>query len=108
MHILITGGCGYTGTLLTNNLVDIGHRVTVVDSQWFGNYLKPRKNLKVIKLDIREYDKFPLNDNINTVIHLANIANDPAVDLNPAFSWEVNLFGTYKYSKNFIVSISIF
>ena len=25
MHILITGGCGYTGTLLTNNLVDLGY-----------------------------------------------------------------------------------
>ena len=43
MRILITGGCGYTDTLLTNDLVDPGHKVTVVDTQWFGNYLIPKK-----------------------------------------------------------------
>ena len=44
MHILITGGCGYTGTLLTNDLISLGHNVTVVDIQWFGNYLMPRNS----------------------------------------------------------------
>ena len=44
MHILITGGCGYTGTLLTNDLLEKGHKVTVVDTQWFGNYLKKKKS----------------------------------------------------------------
>ena len=58
-HILITGGCGYIGTVLTNSLVDIGHQVTVVDTQWFGNYLKSKKNLNVIKLDIRNYEMIP-------------------------------------------------
>ena len=48
MHILITGGCGYTGTLLTNNLIDLGYEVTVVDTQWFGNYLIPKNNLKIV------------------------------------------------------------
>ena len=36
MHILITGGCGYTGTILTNDLISLGYKVTVVDVQWFG------------------------------------------------------------------------
>ena len=40
MHILITGGCGYIGTLLTNDLVNLGNKVTVIDTQWFGNYLE--------------------------------------------------------------------
>ena len=51
-NILITGGCGFTGTILTNDLLELGHKVTVVDIQWFGNYLRPRNNLKVIKLDL--------------------------------------------------------
>ena len=95
MHILITGGCGYTGTLLTNDLIDLGHKVTVIDTQWFGNYLLPRKNLKVIKLDIRNYEKIPL-EKIDTIVHLANIANDPSVELNPSLSWEVNVLATQK------------
>ena len=31
MHILITGGCGSTGTILTNDLINLGHKVTVID-----------------------------------------------------------------------------
>jgi len=93
MNILITGGCGYTGTLLTNDLIGCGHKVTVVDTQWFGNYLKPQNNLKVLKLDIRNIEDEPLKK-IDTVIHLANIANDPSVELNPELSWDVNVLAT--------------
>ena len=101
MHILITGGCGYTGTLLTNNLVDLGYKVTVVDTQWFGNYLIPKKNLKIVKLDIRDHDKIPLKE-VDTVVHLANIANDPSVELNSKLSWEVNVLATQKLIDNSI------
>ncbi len=99
MNILITGGCGYTGTVLTNDLIDLGHNIIVVDIQWFGNYLKPSKNLKVIKSDIRDYEKIPL-ENIDSVIHLASIANDPGVELNPKLSWEVNVLASQKLIEN--------
>ena len=113
MHILITGGCGYTGTLLTKDIVDLGHRVTVIDIQWFGNHLIPRKNLRVLKLDIRDHQKIPL-ERVNTVVHLANIANDPSVELNSKLSWEVNVLATQQISdlairagvKNFIYASS--
>ena len=95
MHILITGGCGFTGNLLTNDLINLGHKVTVVDTQWFGNFLKKKKNLRILKLDIRNYEKVPLK-NIDVVVHLANIANDPSVELNPTLSWEVNVLATQK------------
>ena len=101
MNILITGGCGYTGTLLTTDLINLGYKVTVVDTQWFGNYLLPNKNLKIIKTDIRNYNEVPLKD-IDTVIHLANIANDPSVELNPKISWEVNVLATQKLVENSI------
>ena len=100
-NILITGGCGFTGTVLTNSLVALGNKVTVVDTQWFGNYLKSRKNLKVIKLDIRNYKKVPLTE-IDTVVHLASIANDPSVELNSKLSWEVNVLATQKLIENSI------
>jgi len=98
MHILITGGCGFTGTLLTNDLINLGHQVTVIDTQWFGNFLLPRKKLKVIKLDIRNYKKIPLS-NVDVVVHLASIANDPSVELNPKLSWEVNVLATQKLAE---------
>ena len=100
-HILVTGGCGYTGTILTNNLIDLGNKVTVIDAQWFGNYLKPRKNLNVIKLDIRDHDKIPMMG-AETIVHLASIANDPSVELNSKLSWEVNVLATQKLIENAI------
>jgi len=90
MKLLITGGCGYKGTVLTQQLLDEGHEICVVDTQWFGNHLKPHPNLKVLKLDVRETDAIPLDD-VEAIIHLANIANDPGVELNPTLSWEVNV-----------------
>jgi len=101
MNILITGGCGYTGTLLTRDLIELGHNITVVDTQWFGNYLTPQKNLKILKLDVRDYSKIPL-EKIDTVIHLANIANDPSVELNSKLSWEVNVLATQRLIENSI------
>jgi len=90
MKILITGGCGYVGSVLTEALLEDKHQIIVVDNQWFGNYLKPNSNLVNIKADIRDVDLIPM-ENVDVVVHLANIANDPAVDLNPTLSWEVNV-----------------
>lgn len=52
MNILVTGGGGYIGTLLTNELIKLGHKVTVLDTFWFGNFLKKNSNLKIIKKDL--------------------------------------------------------
>lgn len=90
MKILVTGGCGYVGTVLTNKLLEDGHQVCVIDTQWFGNHLKPHTNLEVLKVDVRDTDAIPLKG-VDAVLHLANIANDPGVELNPTLSWEVNV-----------------
>ena len=95
MNILITGGCGYTGSVLTQKLLNLNHNITIVDTQWFGNYIKPNKNLKIFKTDIRDIESINLN-NIDSIIHLANIANDPSVELNPLLSWEVNVLATQR------------
>jgi nucleoside-diphosphate-sugar epimerase len=93
MHILVTGGCGYIGSVLTPKLLTLGHSVTVYDIQWFGNFLHEHKNLKVIRGDIRNTDEIPM-EGIDAIIHLANIANDPCGDLNAKLAWEVNVLAT--------------
>ena len=90
MKILVTGGCGYVGTVLTNKLLEDGHEVCVIDTQWFGNHLKPHPKLEVLQEDVRNTDSIPLKG-VEAVLHLANIANDPGVELNPTLSWEVNV-----------------
>ena len=77
MHVLILGGLGYTGSVLTQSLLSDNHKVTVIDNKWFGDHLKIKnKNLKKYKIDIRDYDKITFQG-VDKVIHLANIANDP-------------------------------
>ena len=94
-NIFITGGGGYIGTNLTKKLLNDGYKVTVLDTFWFGNYFKKQKNLKVIKKDIRKINQNDLN-NIDCIIHLASIANDPAAELDAKLTWDVNVLATYK------------
>jgi nucleoside-diphosphate-sugar epimerase len=91
MQILITGGCGYVGTRLTVATLDrTPHHVTVLDAQWFGNHLAPHPRLTILEMDVRQIDTVDLAP-FDTIFHLANIANDPSVELNPYASWEVNV-----------------
>ena len=101
MNILITGGCGYVGTVLTETLLSGGHKITVIDTQWFGNHLKEHPNLLNIKGDIRNIESINL-EKIDTILHLANIANDPAVELNPTLSWEVNVLAAQQLADKAI------
>jgi len=95
MKILVTGGSGYKGSVLIPKLLKLGHKVISIDTQWFGNYLPKHKNLKNIKLDVNHIKKSDLN-NVNTIIHLASIANDPMADLDKNLSWEVSALGTLR------------
>jgi nucleoside-diphosphate-sugar epimerase len=89
MSILVTGGCGYVGSKLVPRLSSLGHKVRVIDTQWFGNFMAPSSNIELFKKSVSEIAEDDLKD-IETVVHLANIANDPGVELNPVLSWEIN------------------
>jgi nucleoside-diphosphate-sugar epimerase len=93
MKILITGGCGYKGSVLVPKLLDEGHDVTVVDAQWFGNFLPAHPRLRVLAVDVRTIADVPL-EGADMVIHLASVANDPCSDLDPKLAWEVGALAT--------------
>lgn len=93
MKILVTGACGYKGHILLPKLLSRGYEVIAFDLQWFGNFLSPHQNLKVVKGDVRDIEKIPL-DGVDCIIHLSSIANDPCGDLNPKLTWEVSALAT--------------
>jgi len=95
MNILITGASGYVGSSLTPYLLKKQHNIRAIDTQWFGKNLEKHPNLEIIKLDIRDLEAKHL-ESIDSIIHLANIANDPGVELNPSLSWEVNVLATQR------------
>ena len=99
MKIFVTGGCGYVGSVLVKELLSQNYVVTVLDTQWFGNFLDENPNLTIIKDDIRNIKNISLKGT-DVIIHLANIANDPSVDLNPTLSWEVNVLASYQLADH--------
>jgi nucleoside-diphosphate-sugar epimerase len=62
---------------------------------WFGNYLTPQDGLRVIKGDVRDTASIPLDD-VDAVIHLSSVANDPCGDLDPQLTWEISCLSTMR------------
>ena len=91
--ILITGGAGYVGAVLTPYLLDKGHKITVIDLMIYGKeVLSKNPNLRIIKGDIRDTNLLEKElPNHEVVIHLACISNDPSFELNPKLGKSINL-----------------
>lgn len=100
--ILITGGAGYIGSVLTRILLEHSYKVKVLDRCFFGlepikEYLN-NKNFQLIKDDIRYVAK-GIFKHINTVIHLAALSNDPACEIDPRATKSINYQGTVRLAK---------
>ena len=94
MHILVTGGCGYIGSVLIPKLLNEEHYVTSVDTKWFGDFLPKHKKLLNIKMDIRNIEKLSIKG-VDSIIHLASIASDPMAELDKNLSWENSALSTF-------------
>jgi nucleoside-diphosphate-sugar epimerase len=93
MKVLVTGACGYKGSVLVPKLLKAGHEVIAFDIMWFGNELKNASNLTIVQGDVRNIDDVPLND-VDAIIHLSSVANDPCGDLDPKLTWEISCLAT--------------
>jgi len=98
VKLIVIGGAGYSGSVLVNKLLARGDEVTVVDSFWFGDWLVAHPSLTKVKCDIRDIELLP-DESFDAVIHLANIANDPGVELSPVLSWEVNVLSSQRIAE---------
>jgi len=101
MNILVTGGAGYLGSVVTPKLLVRGHRVRILDIGYFGvEHLRAmRPAVEIVRQDIRVILANPaaleeLLKDIDVVIHLAAISNDPSAELNPRLTEEVNFAAT--------------
>ena len=99
MQVLVTGGAGYLGSILTRKLLNQGHHVTVFDALWYGK--EPimdclgSKNFKLINEDIRNLiPTVKALKNVDAVIHLASVVGMPASSIEPKTSEEVNYLAT--------------
>lgn len=98
--ILVTGGAGYIGSLLTGKLLESGYSVRVLDKFYFGkdSLREIEDKIEIIQSDIRDFDISYL-ENIEAVIHLADLSNDPTAEFNPKANHEINYLGTVKLAE---------
>lgn len=93
-NVLVTGGAGYVGSLLTPQLIELGYRVSVYDIMYFGHEFLPKKHpsLELIQGDIRDVARLDLAlKGIDVVINLACISNDASFELDEKLSTSINL-----------------
>lgn len=102
MKYLITGGAGYIGIPLIRKLLKEEHQVTCLDRFFFGKTplsdMLGNPSLTVIKDDIRWFDPVILED-IDIVIDLASLSNDPSGELNPSKTYDINYLGRLRVAK---------
>lgn len=91
MRVLVTGHCGYIGTVLVPMLIDQGHDVVGLDSDLFQRctFGEGMCTIAEIRNDIRDVEPADLSG-FDAVIHLAGLSNDPLGDLNPDLTFEIN------------------
>ena len=94
-NVLVTGGAGYLGSTLVPELLQKGHRVTVVDNFMFGqaslNHACFHPNFSVVKGDIRSRDTMaPLLKKAEVVIPLAAYVGAPLCNRDPVGAQTIN------------------
>jgi len=98
MKVLITGGAGYLGTVLIEELLKKNHQVKVIDNLMYG-YRDILKKTELINKDITNIDLESVVKDVDSVIHLAAIVGDLAVDLRKDYAIKLNFMTTEKLAK---------
>lgn len=100
MKVLVTGGGGYIGSVLTRLLLEKGYNLKVIDRFFFGIELMDdiKDKVEIIKDDIRFVDPNVLKG-VDVVMDLAALSNDPSGELDPEKTMEINYKGRVRIAK---------
>ena len=100
MKILVTGSHGYIGSVLTDDLRKNGAYVIGLDSNLYPlkDFLPWEGPSKWLEMDLRDLEQRHLED-VDAVIHLAALSNDPLGELNPELTKDINHSASIRLAK---------
>src|SRR3954466_1222686 len=100
LRVLLAGGAGYIGCVLTARLLERGYRVRILDRLWWGE--EPLADLldqiELVKGDVRNVPADAL-DGVDAVINLSGLSNDPTAEYDPEANWQMNALATEALGK---------
>lgn len=104
-NILVTGGAGYIGSILTENLLELGFNVTVVDNFMYKqaslNHLCHNPRFNIVNGDIRNEKVIgPLMAKADTIIPLAALVGAPLCNKDPIGADTTNKEAIYTMLKH--------
>jgi nucleoside-diphosphate-sugar epimerase len=107
MKILITGGAGYLGSVITGKMLNAGHEVAVLDKLIFNQtsllVYTANPNFRFIHGDIRNVILLEkLCNEADVIIPLAAIVGFPACDAEPELAEEINynqIFNIVRFTR---------
>lgn len=100
MRVLLTGHRGYIGSVLTTMLLDHGHDVVGLDTDWFERctFTGTIPEVKSIKKDTRDIQESDV-EGFDAIIHLAGLSNDPLGDFRPMITEEINDAASVRFAQ---------
>jgi nucleoside-diphosphate-sugar epimerase len=99
-RILVVGGAGYVGAVLTEELVLRGHAVRVLDRLYFGDagVRALRGRIELVEGDMRTVSPRVLDD-VDAVLNVGGLSNDPTAEYNPRANHEINTVATVALAR---------
>src|SRR4051812_46007965 len=95
LRVLLAGGAGYIGCVLTARLLERGYKVRILDRLWWGE--EPLADfldqIELVKADVRDVPAEALED-VDAVINLSGLSNDPTAEYDPEANWQMNAVAT--------------
>ncbi len=101
MKILVTGTDGYLGSVLAPVLMERGHQVTGVDTGFYRTgwlFNGVASTPRCLNKDIRQITAEDLK-HIDAIVHMAELSNDPAGELSPEITYEINHKGSVRLAE---------
>ncbi|MEB3179434.1 MAG: SDR family oxidoreductase [Nostocaceae cyanobacterium] len=101
MKVLVTGTEGYIGSLFAPLLMEKGHEVIGLDTGFYKYgwlYNATKLTAKTLNKDLRHVTVEDL-EGVDAIVHMAELSNDPAGQLAPHITYEINHKGSVRLAE---------